>query len=108
MKTFEVKITGKAKQDLAANLEWWSEHRSPVQAERWHEEILGAIRSLSKLPARCPIVQGASFERDIRCLLFGLGSGITHRIYFGMEGQSVIVFRVRHTSQLPLSTPKDL
>tara|TARA_R110002111_G_scaffold158642_1_gene225457 strand:- start:375 stop:701 length:327 start_codon:yes stop_codon:yes gene_type:complete len=108
MTTFDIKITGKAKADLVANLTWWSENRSASQAERWHDEILIAIRSLSAMPARYPIVQGATFGRDVRSLLFGLGPRTTHRIYFAIENQSVIVFRIRHTAQTPLIDPEEL
>jgi hypothetical protein len=46
-------------------------------------------------------------ERDllpqgVRQLLYGLGRKRTHRIVFAVDGDEVIVFRVRHTSQAAL------
>ncbi|MDZ4658204.1 MAG: hypothetical protein SH868_11560 [Bythopirellula sp.] len=40
-------------------------------------------------------------------LLYGLGRRPTHRILFGIESETVIIFRVRHTSQDAL-TGEDL
>ncbi|MEP0428989.1 type II toxin-antitoxin system RelE/ParE family toxin [Rhodopirellula bahusiensis] len=108
MKRFRVETTEKALNDLATQVEWWSGNRSAEQAERWYDEIMLSMRSLSTLPNRCPILIGANFEREVRSLLFGLGPGVTHRIYFTINDQTVTVLRVRHTAQQELVSEGDL
>ncbi|WP_430451089.1 type II toxin-antitoxin system RelE/ParE family toxin [Rhodopirellula europaea] len=108
MKRFRVETTEKALDDLASQVAWWSENRSPEQAERWYDEIMLSMRSLSTLPNRCPILIGAQFNREVRSLLFGLGPGVTHRIYFTIDDQKVTVLRVRHTAQQELVREDDL
>lgn len=97
---FPVIITGPAKDDLQAMYDWWAKNRSTEQATRWYLGIHAAIVSLSNMPERCPLAtESELLEQGVRQLLFGLGRHPTHRIVFGIDGQSVIIFRVRHTSQ---------
>jgi plasmid stabilization system protein ParE len=93
-------ISGPAELDIEEAYAWWKQNRSEEQANRWYTGILAEIRSLSKMPERCSMAE----ERDllsqgVRQLLFGLGRRATHRAVFAIEGDTVIVLRVRHTSQ---------
>jgi plasmid stabilization system protein ParE len=97
-------ITGPAKRDIQADYDWWSENHSAEQAERWYLGIHAAVQSLRDAPERC---SGASetdlVDLGVRQLLFGLGRRATHRIVFAIDSDTVVVLRVRHTSQDALS-----
>jgi plasmid stabilization system protein ParE len=105
---FRISITGPAERDLQAAHDWWAKHKSNEQAGRWYTHILAAIQSLEHMPERCgPATENNLSIAGVRQLLFGLGRRSTHRIVFGIEGDEVIIFRVRHTSQ-DILTPDDL
>jgi plasmid stabilization system protein ParE len=93
-------ISRPAERDINEAYEWWKDHRSEGEAHRWYRGILAEIRSLSRMPERCSVAE----ERDlvtqgVRQLLFGLGRRATHRVVFAIEGEFVVVLRVRHASQ---------
>ncbi len=93
-------ITGPAKQDLQLAHDWWASHHSAEQAARWYLGIQKAIESLQTMPERCSFASERDLlEQGVRQLLYGLGRRPTHRIVFGIDGETVIIFRVRHTSQ---------
>ena len=97
-------LTGPAKRDIHAAYEWWKENRSAEQAGRWYQGILAASRSLRSKPQRCALAAEADLlSQGIRQLLYGLGRHPTHRIVFAIENDTVIILRVRHTSQDALS-----
>jgi plasmid stabilization system protein ParE len=99
-----VLITGPAKRDIQAAHNWWAENRSAEQAERWYAGILAEIRSLRDMPERCSMaVESDLLAQGIRQHLFGLGGRATHRIVFAIDGNNVVVLRIRHTSQHSLS-----
>jgi plasmid stabilization system protein ParE len=104
----KVILTGPAKRDIRAAYEWWKQNRSAEQAERWYEGILDAARSLRNNPQRCAsATESDLLAQGVRQLLYGLGRNPTHRLVFAIEDESVIILRVRHTSQDGL-TPDDL
>ena len=106
---FEVRISDLADADIQNAFDWWKENRDVNQAESWYVDILTAIASLSTMPQRCVVVRGTErFDRDVHQLLFGISSKPTHRILFGIEGNQVIVFRVRGMRQRDLKTGSDL
>jgi plasmid stabilization system protein ParE len=101
---FHLLITGPAKHDIQIAYDWWAANRSRDQANRWYQGIQLAIESLSNMPERCALASEAElFEHGIRQLLFGIGRRRTHRILFGIDRETVVIFRVRHTSQDVLS-----
>ena len=105
---FRVIITGPAKRDVREAYDWWAENRSAEQATRWYRGIAAAIKSLGRSPERFP----PAWESDlliqgVRQVLYGLGRRRTHRILFAIDGDTVVVFRVRHASQDALG-PEDL
>jgi plasmid stabilization system protein ParE len=105
---FRIFITGPAKQDIQFAHDWWAMHRSNEQAGRWYSRIHAAILSLEHMPERCGLATESTLSiAGVRQLLFGLGRRPTHRIVFGIEGDEVIIFRVRYTSQ-DILTPDDL
>jgi plasmid stabilization system protein ParE len=97
---FRILITGPAKRDIQAAHDWWVANRSVEQARRWYQGIYVAIDSLRNTPERCSSATEANLlDQGVKQLLFGLGRRPTHRVVFGIDGDTVIVFRVRHTSQ---------
>jgi plasmid stabilization system protein ParE len=98
-------LTGPAKRDIKAAYDWWKHNRSAEQADRWYQGIHAEIRSLSDSPERCSLAaENDLLAQGIRELLFGLGRHPTHRIVFAIDGATVVVFRVRHTSQDALAS----
>lgn len=108
MNSFDVVTTDRAKADLRTMVAWWSENHSQQEAEAWYDAISAAIRSLSFMPHRCSRAYGIDVEPAIRILRFGIGAKPTHRIYFGIYGQEVIVFRVRSMRQREFRDESDL
>lgn len=47
-----VHLTAKALDDIDNCRQWWAEHRSAEQAERWHRACDAALDSLSERAAR--------------------------------------------------------
>lgn len=107
MKSYTVTVTQRANSDLIFNLEWWAENRSAEEANIWYEGISAAIFSLSFMPYRCSKYYGVEFGIDVRILRFGVGSRPTHRIYFNIDGNEVIVFRVRSMRESELLDASD-
>ncbi|MEX0642687.1 MAG: type II toxin-antitoxin system RelE/ParE family toxin [Pirellulales bacterium] len=101
-------ITGPAQRDIQAAYDWWEANRSAEQAKRWYIGIHAAIRSLKNNPERCAMATESDlWTQGIRQLLFGLQRRPTHRVVFAIDGEIVVVLRVRHASQDALS-PDDL
>ncbi len=106
---FVVRLTERAEQDINRNADWWEEHRSKDQADRWYLGIFKAMQSLSNLPTRCGMApEAGALDRPIRQLLFGLSRQLTHRVLFTIDGNNVVIYRVLHTAQNVLSNPDDL
>ena len=106
--SLRVVITEQAEHEMQAAFNWWAEHRSKRQADRWYTGMARAIADLSENPER----HSQSSERDrfpyeIRDLLFGLGRRPTHRAVFTIRGEEVVVLTVRHVAQQPIS-PDDI
>ena len=106
--SLRVVITEQAEREMRTAYDWWAEHRSKRQADRWYAGLASAIADLSDNPQR----HGQSRETDrfayeIRDLLFGLGRRPTHRAVFTIRGEEVVVLTVRHVAQQDLS-PDDI
>jgi len=105
--TYRVVILRSAERDIRQIVDWWAEHRSAEQAERWYRGIYPAMLGLAYHPERCPVPgSGSAGNRGSRTL-FDLGSHPTHRVLFTIVGDEVRIMRVRHTAQQQL-TPEDL
>lgn len=97
---YEVSLTQRAKQDIHQIHEWWYENRSPAQADRWFDGILEAFKSLRQMPERCQVAPEAlKSGRNIRQLLYTIGTRKTHRIIYLVESEQVWILRVRHVAQ---------
>jgi len=67
---------------------------APLRGPVWFEELLRSIRSLSRMPRRCP---RAPEYRKVRCLLFGKHRDV-YRILYEIDERNrrVIVLHIRH------------
>ena len=106
--TLRVVITEQAEHEMQSAFNWWADHRSKRQADRWYAGLAKAIADLSENADRhCQSRERDRFAYEIRDLLFGLGRRPTHRAIFTILGEQVVVLTVRHVSQKDLS-PHDI
>ena len=106
--SLRVVVTEQAEREMQSAFDWWAEHRSKREADRWYAGLSKAIASLSENPeklGRSRECERSSYE--IRDLLFGLGRRPTHRAVFRIHGEEVVVLTVRHVGQRDLS-PEDI
>jgi plasmid stabilization system protein ParE len=97
---FKVVITARAKADLQHAANWWKENRSANEAETWYDGISAKIQTLAQMPALCRLAaESEHVQPEIRQLLYGVSSRPTHRVLFGIDGDTVTIYRVLHTSQ---------
>jgi hypothetical protein len=98
----------RAKRQLLAQAQWWSDNRSAEQAFRWLEGFEIALASLAVNPQRWSIArESEAFDVVIRELHFGLRKKATHRAVFEIRDDEVLVYCVRHLAQRDL-TPEDV
>ena len=106
--SLRVVMTEQAEREIQSAFNWWAEHRSKLQADRWYAGLAKAIAGLSENPERHgPSREMDRFAIEIRDLLFGLGRRPTHRAVFTIRGEEVVVLTVRHMAQQDLS-PDDI
>jgi plasmid stabilization system protein ParE len=95
---YEVNFTRRSLADIDAAVAWrtW---QSAAVAARWRTGLLGRVATLEQSPDRCPLADEAGdLGLDLRKLLDGRGR-IVHRILFPIEGQTVVIHRVRQAAQ---------
>ena len=100
--TYRVEISPSALNDAEAAF-LWHQKESPKTAADWYNGLVDAILSLETFPNRCPIApESEAIGREVRQLFYQ-----RHRILFGVSGQVVRIYRIRHTSRDWLS-PEEL
>jgi len=101
-------LSERAEKQLENSARWWAENRSFEQAERWHAGFVRSLKSLTKLPDRCPLAaENVEFSFEVRELRYGLGNRPTHRALFTIRPDRVYVLLIRHLAQRDVS-PDDL
>jgi len=101
--SFQLRITGPAERDMRENHRWWSENRSSEQADRWLIGIDKIIYSLCETAEHHTLATETVLRKaGIRQVSFGLGHKPSHRIIYAINGQNVIIFRVRAFKQQDL------
>jgi plasmid stabilization system protein ParE len=103
---YTVRFTRRALADVDAATAYRA-RRSADIATRWRAGLLARLAALEQSPNLCPLADEADdLGLELRELLFGRRRNI-HRILFTVEGQSVIIHRVRLAAQDRL-TPDDI
>src|SRR5260221_545080 len=103
-----VVITEQAEREMQIAFDWWAEHRSKRQADRWYAGVAEAIADLAQNPERHGRYRESDrFAFETRDLLFGIGRRPTHRAVFTLRGDEVVVLTVRHVAQQDLA-PDDI
>jgi plasmid stabilization system protein ParE len=100
---YRVLIAPRALSDAEAIYHWIADvQAAPLNAAKWLDGVFEVIATLDELPQRCPRApECAYFEREIRQIVYH-----NHRVLFGIEGDTVEVFHIRHGAMLPLE-PND-
>jgi hypothetical protein len=74
------------------------------QANRWYVGFIQAMLTLEKNPYRCPLAPESDlFPYEVRQLNYGQGRQPSHRALYTVRPDSVVVLRVRHLAQRPVS-----
>jgi plasmid stabilization system protein ParE len=103
-----VVTSDRARRDVIDCCTWWAEHRSHEQAERWYECCDAAIQSLATRAKRCRLApENSAFPFEVRQFPFGLGRRPSHRLFFTIRPDMIVVLRVQSLAQDFLS-PDDV
>jgi plasmid stabilization system protein ParE len=102
----EVILTARAQDELKGSHDWWAQHRSRRQADQWYAGFVRAMLLLEENPDRCPLAPESDlFPDEVRQLFYGLSGKPTHRAIYTIRPDTVVILRVRHLAQKPLSEP---
>ncbi|NQX01907.1 type II toxin-antitoxin system RelE/ParE family toxin [bacterium] len=99
--SYEVMLSAEAGRNIEEAFHWIAEDDIKA-AELWYEGLMGALRTLSKFPLRCPISPETRIDlvdREIRQFLYGRGYW-KYRVLFAVEGDQVLIAHVRHGARL--------
>ena len=89
----------RARADIREKSLWLRAERSAGVADRWQLKLDTATDSLRESPERCPPAEEApELGTPVRQLLFQHGRGV-YRLVFSIEGETVVIHRVRHAAQ---------
>lgn len=99
--SFEVEYAPNAIRELE-DIYLWIKARAPLSADRWREDLISKVESLSEDPHRHrPAPESRKFSCDIRQLLFRKRRS-QFRVVFTITAKRVIILTVRHHSRRPL------
>lgn len=89
--SFVLVLTDQAKADLSDVMSYIALN-DPVRGESFVDELIDKIRTLSKLPKRCPIApENGMAAHELRHLIYK-----TYRIIFTIRDKKVYILRVVH------------
>jgi len=104
----EVRLSRRAEQEMDDAHQWWAQHRSVEQADRWYVKFHEAMSALAIAPDRCSLAsENESFPIEVRQLTFGLGARPTHRALYTVRPDAIVILRIRHVAQAPVSPDDD-
>jgi plasmid stabilization system protein ParE len=100
--TYRVVVTARARADAVEAFRWKAE-ASHQAAARWYAGLEKAIAKLGELPERHPIAEEESelLGITLRQMLYGRRRGV-FRLLFSIEGETVILHAIRHSSRGPM------
>jgi len=95
---YRVVIQPTAKLELREAYRWFYDVSSPT-ADRWLDNILKAVGTLTTHPERCPLApENDDFAQSIRQLLCGKKRGV-YRVLFTIKGEVVHILHIRHAAR---------
>ena len=101
---YDVILTDRAQGELDGTHKWWAANRSSQQADRWYVGFVKEMLTLEENPERCPLApENDLFPYEVRQLHYGLGGKPTHRALYAVRPDNVVILRVRHLAQKPLT-----
>ena len=100
---YEVLLTRRAQEELDQQHDWWAEHRSANQANRWYVGFVAEMLTLEQNPKRCMLApENKLFPYTVWQLNYGISRGLTHRALYTIKGNTIVILRVRHLRQAML------
>ncbi len=100
--TYVVAILPRAEGDFR-NIFDHIEARSPSGANRWREAFERMLVRLQSHPLACGHArENDDVDVELRQSLFSTRSGLTYRVVFFVDGETVYVARIRGPGQRPL------
>lgn len=97
---YRVVIHDRAKADIRRNAQWWADHHSTTQAEKWFHFAFDSLEKLEHFPLSHSVAtENSEFPFELRELLFGLGSRPGYRALFAIKETEVHVFTVRRATE---------
>jgi plasmid stabilization system protein ParE len=98
---YHLQASARAERQLNDIAQWWSDHHSHEQAERWYLTASRAIESLRETADRCPrSMEDGLASFPLFQLAFGVGRRRTHRVLFTIKpDRTVYILAVRHLAQ---------
>jgi plasmid stabilization system protein ParE len=101
--TYKVILLRRAEQDLREATEYIAE-RAPAAAERWFNEFVVALQTLSENPERCGLAPGnGHFSYQVRQFFYRTRSKYPTRALFTIAGDEVRILMIRRPGQAPVS-----
>jgi plasmid stabilization system protein ParE len=98
-------VMDRARQELEDGCRWWAKNRSHEQAERWYDGFSTAIKGLATSAEQYAVAEESKeFPIEIRQLNYGLSGRPTHRALFTIRPDMILVLRVQHLAQGPLTS----
>lgn len=101
---FRVRTSPQAKQDAREILSWLIAEYAGETGLRWFQGLEASILSLRSMPERCPLApENPSVPFEMRQLLYG-SKRHRYRILFTIDGENVIILRIRRPGQQSLTS----
>jgi len=80
--------------------------RSPQGAERWDDAFEVALQRLTRNPLEGSVApESKRLTEEVRQLLFRTKHGLVYRAIYKIDGQQVVVLRLRGPGQRPVGRP---
>jgi plasmid stabilization system protein ParE len=96
---YRVRLTAKAQEDIESILEWFRDQSAALSAARWFAQLMDRIATLESQPTRCAsAAEAEELGLEIRELLVGR-RGTKYRLLFQIQGRTVFILRVWHSSR---------
>src|SRR4029079_14322535 len=98
---YSVRMTGRSFSDIEANMDWMNA-QSEGRGETWFQGLTDAIFSLEEFPRIGSIApESEDIGREIRQLFHGKRRQM-YRILYEIQGETIMILRIRHTAQAPI------